>query len=495
MSLLKQCVWAGFFISVYVNYFTSTVSKVYFMEDKVLKFIRDNQLIQPGTSLLIGVSGGADSMALLYLMCQYRDVLACKIAVAHLHHDMRGQSADEDADYVKGFCDNHSIPFFFKKVDVITLAKREKMTVEEAGRKARYDFFDEVMKKENYALLATAHHMNDQAETLLIRLLRGTGLKGAMGIPVKQGKVIRPLLCVTRSEIENYCEAHNLEMRHDITNDDDNLTRNKIRHQVLPVLNTVNASSVKHFSDFSECVKEAQSFLDLQISETEKNLFGHDLNYCLIEALVRLHPYLQKQMLRCGIKNAGATLKDVEKRHLNMILTKLKESATVWSLNLTNQVIVRREYDRLFFEKKEAEHADVFCYQIPVDHSDSYHFRNMQVKVEVLLSNSIKNEEYCKKDCSIFLSCDTISISVCLRNRKAGDVMMLPGTEGHKKVKKLLIDRKIPKQQRDKLPLLAVENHVLLIPHIAKDKHVIKPDLSKEKTIKITLEMTHESGH
>lgn len=465
------------------------------MEDKVLEFIRNNQLIQPGTSLLIGVSGGADSMALLYFMCQYRAVLTCEIAVAHLHHDMRGEAADEDAEYVKRFCDDHRIPFFFKKVDVISLAKMEKITVEEAGRKARYDFFDEVMEQENYDLLATAHHMNDQAETLLIRLLRGTGLKGAMGIPVKQGKVIRPLLCVTRTEIENYCEEHELEMRHDITNDDDSLTRNKIRHQVLPVLNTINASSVKHFSDFSEYVKEAQSFLDLQISEAEEILFGHDLSYCLIDDFFRLHPYLQKQMLRCGIKNAGATLKDVEKRHLNMILTKLEESATVWSLNLTNQVIVRREYDRLFFEQRESENTAFFCYQIPIDHSDIYHFRNTRVKVEVLLTNLIKIEEYCKKDCSIFLSCDTISITVCLRNRKAGDVIMLPGTEGHKKVKKLLIDRKIPKQQRDKLPLLAVENHVLLIPHIARDKHVIKPNLSKEKTIKITLETTNESGY
>ena len=198
------------------------------IEEKVLKTIKENNLIENEDKIVIGVSGGPDSMALLNVLINLNNTngLLFKIIVAHFNHGIR-KEADEETEFVKNFCKSKNIPCYVKKENVVELAKAQKIGTEEAGRKLRYEFFDDVLEKENAQKIATAHSANDNAETILMNIIRGSGTSGLKGIEAKRSnKFIRPLIECTRKEIEEYCKKEKLNPRYDKTNDENTYTRN-----------------------------------------------------------------------------------------------------------------------------------------------------------------------------------------------------------------------------------------------------------------------------
>lgn len=465
------------------------------MEKKVLKDIQKHQLILPGNRVLVAVSGGADSMALLhFLLCQ-RENLKCTLGVVHLHHDIRGEAADEDADFVRRFCSAQKIPFYFKKENVPIVAEKERISLETAGRQARYRFFAEIIETEGYDLVATAHHRDDQAETLFMRLIRGTGLRGACGILPRTNQIIRPLLQVSKKEIERYCQRNGIAYRYDQTNGDVNLLRNRIRNQIMPLLSEINPQVLQHFADFSAKVSEAQQFLDEAVIQAEKKVFGSDSDHCEIALLDTVHPYLKKEILRRAIGRAGKTMTDIEQHHIEIILEQLSTSSTVWQLDIVHGIRVKRAYGQLFFEATSSDTKAFGCFDLPLNRPGTFTFGHFRFKIEFLLTKELISSEYRKKRCEIFLNCGKINKCVCIRSRRPGDYILLPGTQGHKKVKKLLIDRKISREKRAQLPMLAVGSEVLWIPGVAVDRRCLKPDPAYETTIKITMEHINEPGY
>ena len=205
------------------------------LEDKVLNTIKKYELIEKGNTIVIGVSGGPDSMALLnslYNLNKNRK-MDCKIVVAHINHGIR-KEADEETEFVQKFCENREIPCYIKKEKVEELAKKQKIGTEEAGRKLRYSFFEEVLEKTKASKIATAHNANDNAETVLMNIIRGSGTAGLKGIEIKrENKYIRPLIKCERNEIEEYCSKEQLDPRQDKTNKENIYTRNKIRNELI----------------------------------------------------------------------------------------------------------------------------------------------------------------------------------------------------------------------------------------------------------------------
>ena len=242
------------------------------MEQKILDTIKKYNLINDGEKIIVGVSGGPDSICLLNVLKNIKKI-NFEIIVAHINHQIR-EEANSDEEYVQKYCEKNQIKFYTKRIDVINYANNNKIGLEEAGRKLRYDFFDEIMQKEKACKIAIAHNKNDRAETIIMNILRGSGISGLKGIePIRDNKYIRPLIECERKEIEKYCEDNNLNPRIDKTNFENDCTRNKIRNIILPYIRKeFNPNIIETINRLSEVATETENYLQKQIQKTYDEL-------------------------------------------------------------------------------------------------------------------------------------------------------------------------------------------------------------------------------
>lgn len=243
------------------------------LKEKVIDTIKRYNLIKNGDSIVIGVSGGPDSICLLHILNKLREELNFNIYVAHINHLIR-KEADSETEYVQEFCKNLGIECFVKKIDVQKEAKDLKRGTEETGRKVRYEFFNEVLEKTKSNKIATAHNNNDKVETILMNILRGSGTSGLKGIePIRDNKYIRPLIDIEREEIEKYCDENKLDPRIDKSNSENIYTRNKIRNVVIPYIkDEFNPNIIKTINRLSEVATEENEYLDKITEEIFKDI-------------------------------------------------------------------------------------------------------------------------------------------------------------------------------------------------------------------------------
>lgn len=245
------------------------------MKEKVLETIKKYKQIENGDSIVVGVSGGPDSICLLNILREIKEEkrLDIKINVAHINHLIR-EEAIEDEKYVEEYCEKNNIPFFAKRIDVISRAQEDKTGTEETGRIARYEFFEEVLEKTKSNKIATAHTANDNAETVLMNIIRGSGTSGLKGIqPVRSKKFIRPLIEITRPEIEEYCTKENLNPRYDKTNKENIYTRNKVRNLLIPYIEKeFNPNIVNTLNRLSKISREETEYIEKIVEDTYKKI-------------------------------------------------------------------------------------------------------------------------------------------------------------------------------------------------------------------------------
>ncbi|MBQ3145212.1 MAG: tRNA lysidine(34) synthetase TilS [Clostridia bacterium] len=249
------------------------------MKQKILQTIKKNNLIENGDRLVIGVSGGPDSICLLHILNELKQELNFKIYVAHINHMIR-EEADLETEYVKEFCNKIEVDCFVKRIDVVKIATELKKGTEETGRQVRYEFFNEILEKTNSNKIATAHNNNDKAETIIMNILRGSGTTGLKGIePIRDNKFIRPLIDITREEIEEYCINNNLNPKIDKSNNENIYTRNKIRNVVIPYIKQeFNQNIIKTINRLSEVITEENEYLNKITQETFNEInVGADL--------------------------------------------------------------------------------------------------------------------------------------------------------------------------------------------------------------------------
>ena len=237
------------------------------MLDKVREDIINYHMLEKGDRVVLGVSGGADSVSLFLALNELKNELGIQMVVVHVNHGIRGSEAAEDAKYVEQLCQKYEIPFYLFEEDIPAFAKKEKMTEEEAGRVYRYRCFWEVVEKEKADKLAVAHHMGDQAETVLFHLVRGTDLAGVTGMKPINGKIIRPLLSCRKEEIPAWLEEKGIAWREDQTNTDNHYTRNKLRNQVLPLLQEINEGSIGHICAFARQMSAYEKFFQQEVEK------------------------------------------------------------------------------------------------------------------------------------------------------------------------------------------------------------------------------------
>ena len=293
------------------------------MKYKVKNTIEKYNLINENDKVLIGVSGGPDSISLLNILHE----LGYNICTAHINHGIR-ENADNDEKFVKEFCEKRNIPCFIKKVKLKEI--ESDMTTEELGRKIRYDFFDEIVKQENCTKIATAHNANDNAETVLMNMIRGTGLSGLKGIDISRDKIIRPLLEITRSEIEEYCQSENLNPCHDESNDQTIYTRNKIRLELIPYIEkNINSNIVNNINRMAEIISSEEEYIKRQVNIAyEDTLIAEEegRTVCNLKKFNQYDNVIQKRLIIKYITKALGNAKDIERVHIEDILKLCKNN-------------------------------------------------------------------------------------------------------------------------------------------------------------------------
>ena len=297
------------------------------MKSKVFETIKKYNLIEKGDKLVLGVSGGPDSIAMLDILNEIRidkkNDLNFQIVVAHINHMIREES-DDDEKFVKNFCKKKNIEFYSRSIDVQKLANTNKIGIEEAGRNARYEFFDEILKKTKSNKVAIAHNKNDKAETIIMNFMRGSGISGLKGIEEKRGKYIRPLIECERIEIEDYCEKNNLQPRVDKTNFENEYTRNKIRNIVIPyVKREFNPNIINTLDRLSELVKEEEEYIEKQVKKSYYNLIVEETEKQIVLDLRKFNQeekVIKSRLVLYTIMRLFGTSKGIEKIHVEDII-------------------------------------------------------------------------------------------------------------------------------------------------------------------------------
>lgn len=480
---------------------------------QILDTIREYEMIRPGMHVLAGVSGGADSVCLLYALREYQKECEFRLTVVHVEHGIRGEESMEDAAFVETLCRQLEIPCRVVHRDVPNLAAERGASLEEAARDARYQIFDEMMDGLRADVTAVAHNENDQAETVLWNLVRGSALKGLGGMQPVRGRLIRPLLFTSREEIEGILRERGISYRTDRTNLETEYTRNRLRLELIPYMEEhLNCRASKHISEASASLRDVQSYIDRCTADAA----GRCIVLCREGVVLKLpeyrreDPYLQGELLRRCIRRSQGEkgLKDFGRIHIDL-LRELAEKPCGKELHLPGGLCVCRQNEILLFREISQTDCD---YMPPKDSSKAGKKRedrpaesgfilplNGRTEIDGILVQTRQipgimvnyDEILSEKKYTKWLSYDTIVDNVCFRKRRTGDYLTVNATGGKKKLKDYMIDQKIPREKRDQMWLVADGSHVLWLPGY-RISEAAKVTRETEQVLEITITIPME---
>ncbi|EQF89970.1 tRNA(Ile)-lysidine synthetase, partial [Clostridioides difficile CD196] len=339
--------------------------------DKVLSTINKHNLIQKGDKIVLGLSGGPDSVCLLHVLNRLKKDFNIEIYAAHLNHQIRGIEAQKDALYVSKLCEDMGIIFFVKSINVPKYCENEGLSLEEGARKLRYEMFYEIKDKIKANKIAIGHNLNDQAETVMMRIMRGTGLKGLKGIDyIRDNCIIRPILDVERNEIEEYCEAYNLNPRIDKTNLENIYTRNKIRLDLLPYMkDNFNSNVIESIVRMSNSLKSDNDYIEKEAEAKFRevsNIKEKGFVEINLDDFVCLHDAIKVRVLRNSIKHILGDTNFVDQRHIEDIMSLEDNSKVNKMLTLPRNIFVYRKKDSIILTNEEIVNEEIeFYYNVP----------------------------------------------------------------------------------------------------------------------------------
>ena len=438
---------------------------------RVEKTLSKYHMISQGESIVVGVSGGADSVALLHILLQFKDKWNLSLIVAHVNHGLRGEESDSDQRFVEDLCQWWNVPCRVEKADISALSRAAGQGVEEFARGFRYAFFQQTAPHPVNGKIATAHTADDNAETVLLNLTRGSGVTGLSGIP-PTGRVIRPLIECSREMVEAYCERHHLPYVTDSTNLQDDYRRNRIRHHVIPQLKEQNPSFLEAVTRMTGANRRDSDFL-MQLGKEllEQSRVDHGFD------AVRLRQ-AQDVPLTYSVKNL-LRLDGLEESsyHIEKIKSLIHKGNGTCSLSGAREAQLSGGILRI---ARSREKTVNFSYAIPKANG-VYYLKNNSDPVTVTLTEGANVHNLVTYNC---LDCDTIGTQLVFRNRRAGDAITLSGRP-RKSLKKLLNELKIPVWERSRLLILADENGVLWVEGIGCDVRAL-PTPQTQRVLTIT---------
>lgn len=445
---------------------------------RIEKFIQKYHMLTCGDKVIAGVSGGADSVCLFLMLLELREKIGFDLIAVHVHHGLRGEAADQDQRFVEALCEQHRIPLEIFRVNLESIAKKRKQSLEEAGRMVRREAFDSVCKKYGGNKIALAHHQNDNAETLLWNLSRGTGLDGLGGIRPVNGKFIRPLLCMNRKEIEEYLAKRKQSYCIDETNAGTDYTRNKLRHLVLPILEEqVNSAAVRHMNETMEQIWELQEYMQEQVEAAyQECVQEHFEKACWIQiqqkSFETFPELIKKMVIRKGMEQVGGKKRDLSHKHVDVMM-ELMNKQVGRTLDLPYEMHAKRNYEGIRLEKrrtyssgeeKKAEIMQECMSELNIPGEIILADRNLKVRCKILEKpKNLSIKDIPQKIYTKWFDYDIIKSSLYIRTRQAGDNIVIDEKGHQKKLKSWFVDEKIPKEVRDSQLLLAENNDILWV--------------------------------
>lgn len=457
-------------------------------ETKTKEYLEQNDLLPSGSKVLLAISGGADSVALLYILNRF---LHKNLFIAHINHQLRGQQSDADEKYVISLSEKLNLPIEIKSVDVKNFAKEKKLSIETAARELRIEALCQIADKNNCEIIATAHHKNDNAETVLHRMLRGTGFRGLAGIRPKtniKGKIfIRPLLCLTRDEIEDYLKSEGIDWQIDHTNLDVKFTRNRIRHRLIPYLLKESPNLIEEISDLSLHCATLTKNIETFAESVRKKCFISEENKKIV---VDMNIFLQQpapvevELIRTGLMHLGVGLREYAFEHYKKIVDFIKTAFTGKTLTIPGTVKILKGYDRFFiiaFTAEEEKSQEIF---LNVPGRTIFEGREIQVEIlENVVNHDIKNKDE-------FTECfdyEQIKLPLKARYRREGDKFRPFGLDGFKKVGKFLTAQKIDTEVKNNILLIEdAEKDILWVAPIRRSGQAVVND-KRRKILRITI--------
>ncbi|MCD7750828.1 MAG: tRNA lysidine(34) synthetase TilS [Lachnospiraceae bacterium] len=475
------------------------------MVQKVLNYIQKHHLVEINDKLIVALSGGADSVALLHFLKGIQDEYRLKLLAVHVNHGIR-EEAGEDEAFCKRLCEAMGVPLRCCHIAPGELENKKGMSLEEAARAQRYALLEECRREVGFDKIAVAHHANDNAETMLFQLFRGSGLKGLSGIAPMRGHVIRPFLGVTRQEILKYLSDNGLAHVEDASNQDVRYSRNRIRADIIPAAEAINASAVENMSRCAEQLKDIQAYLEEEAAAFLSRSAVCDANGAGVSvslaALQKLPAALLREVLFESVVRVSGSRKDITFSHIEAVRALLDKDGQKEYV-LPYGVTARKTYEtlRIFRKKHHTEIHVAEQGECDTDRTDpeadctEQNFRNSQNAVSaqdmaqpqnafmIPFNGAVSLPEGGKlclrtfpaacfgekinnipqNDCTKWFDCDKIRDNLMLRHRKPGDYLTVTANGGRKSLQDYLVNAKVPRDQRDELWLLADGSHILWV--------------------------------
>ena len=416
---------------------------------KMKSTILAHDLIPEGSGVVAGVSGGADSVALLWALSEIKKEMGFELFAAHLNHGIRGEEAEGDQNYVRELCEKLGVGLYEERLDIPAIAAAGGKTLEQAAREQRYEFFERALEKFGADRIAVAHHMEDQAESIMLHMLRGSGLRGLTGMKYMRGRVIRPFLDIRRREVEEYLESRGVAYRTDSTNLHRDASRNRLRLDVMPyIARHINPAATEALCSMGQLLGEDEELLCSMARKALEEAGGED-GYDRA-ALAALPGPLRSRAIRLAIEDAGV-YSDIDRIHVQKV-TELLSARTGASIDLPH-ICAWVSYGRLCFGRREEKAR----WETPFVFPGKTAFEGGFFFAEAMEGDIIKDNVVG------YMDMDRLPEGAVVRPRREGDVFFPCGAPGTKKLKAVFIDRKIPRDQRE-IPGIFAGNELLFMP-------------------------------
>lgn len=439
----------------------------------MFEYLIDDKMICKEDKIAVGVSGGADSMLLLWALIDKQRQIGFDLVVVHVNHNIRKETSKRDQDFVEGFCKKRKIKQLSVNINAKMLQKKEKYTLEEACRILRYEVFFKVMKEQKLNKLFLAHHKNDQAETILMHIFRGAGISGACGIRQSQN-IKRPLLNLTKKEILNICKEYSIEYVIDETNLENDYARNFVRNQIIPEIEKLYPNSVDAIYNFGKRCEEIQNYIEALINE---NLIEDVDNGLILKDKAFDNPsFLVREYIKRVFEKLGV-FEDIESKHYLIVLD-LQKAEVNKQIDLPHKIVAKKTYSGIKFIKRNTKTDSNEEYNFIIG---SIEFANKYIiETKIVSSDEIVYGEGC-----LFIDYNKISNLAVWRTRRLGDMFAKLGT-GSKKLNDYFTDKKIDVDLRNDLPILAIDNQILAVYNYDISEKV-KIDGNTDKVVSIKI--------
>lgn len=440
--------------------------------------VKDYGMLKEKDSVVIGVSGGPDSIALLHILLTLAPIFSLRLGVAHLNHGLRQKDSDKDAEFVVNIAEKLDLPCYLHKADVNEFHRQNRLSLEEAARRVRYAFLYQVAAVNKYDRIALGHHSDDNAELVLMNLFRGSGPLGLSGIPPIRGeKIIRPLIQSNRSEIIQYLNQNRLKYISDPSNRDTKYLRNNVRHHLIPLLksayNPKISETLNRLSSIIRCEEEwmedvIRPFFEKSVFTVQKNCITFS-----IPILDQLHTAVQRRIIRKGVAKIKGNLRRISFAQIDSVVNLLKKGPVYGKLDLSDRIRIQRNRDILSIAREKqtlrnfaamSETSQPLIYEYKITKPDSVYIQEIGAYVKFTEMRMEDVPDYHDAGQYIgFFDKDTINFPMVLRNFRPGDAFTPLGMTGTQKLKKFFINKKVPRDERKKCPILLSRGKIIWV--------------------------------